>query len=306
MSLFSENTQPSVPTQHITDTLLQTADIHLHIRREDELHPQVSGNKYRKLKYNLLAAKQQGFSTLLTFGGAYSNHIVATACAAQQMGFRCIGVIRGEELAEKWRENPTLALAHQQGMRLHFVSRMAYRQKHEQAFIHQLQQQFGEFYLIPEGGTNELAVQGCAEILTPADMMHYDVVCCAVGTGGTLAGLIQAVQHVQKNPLNIMGFAVLHARSLEQDIAQLAPTGAKNWQLNFDYTCGGYAKTTAALMQFITDFTAQHGIPLEPIYTGKMLYGVYDLIQQGYFAQGTRILAIHTGGLQGRVLQKNR
>lgn len=295
MALFSTHSQP-VRTQYITDDVLQAANIHLHIRREDELHPQVSGNKYRKLKYNLLAAKQQGFSTLLTFGGAYSNHIAATACAAQQMGFRCIGVIRGEELAEKWHENPTLALAHQQGMHLHFVSRTAYRQKRQPAFIDQLHQRFGTFYLIPEGGTNELAVQGCTEILTPTDITHYDVVCCAVGTGGTLAGLIRSVQNTH---VNIIGFTALNAPSLQQDITHFIQENIANWTLNFNYTCGGYAKTTTGLMQFITHFTAQQGIPLEPIYTGKMLYGVYDLIQQGYFPKGTRILAIHTGGLQG-------
>lgn len=312
LSLFSSS-PPTVRTQTISDELLASCGITLDIRREDDIHPLVSGNKYRKLKYNLLAAKEQGLTKLVTFGGAYSNHIAATACAAQEMGFDCIGIIRGDELADKWQHNPTLALAHAQGMQLHFVSRADYRSKHETAFIDKLQQQFGAFYLIPEGGTNALAVTGCEEILSTEDVHHYDVVCCAVGTGGTLAGLINSVQHdsvQQSKPhahTQVVGFAALNAPSLQQDIENLIQPDATHWTLNFDYTFGGYAKRTDALMEFIHAFKTTHRIPLEPIYTGKMLYGIYDLARQGYFDQyaqknkqkGTRILAIHTGGLQG-------
>lgn len=295
MSFFSEKT-PEVRTQAVQDVVLQTANVLLHVRREDELHEQVSGNKYRKLKYNLLAAKAQGFTKLLTFGGAYSNHIAATAFAAREMGFECIGVIRGEEIAHKWQDNPTLCAAHEQGMQFHFVSRAAYRKKHEPDVVTALKQQFGACYVIPEGGTNSLAVKGCEEILTTDDLTQYDVVCCAVGTGGTLAGLINATQD---SGMKVIGFAAVNAPSLQQDIETLVKSDTKHWQLNFDYTFGGYAKTTSVLIEFINDFKEKNGIKLEPIYTGKMLYGIYELVQKGYFKQGSRILAIHTGGLQG-------
>ena len=184
--------------------LLREKGIHLYLKREDTIHPFISGNKYRKLKYNLLEAKKQGKETLLTFGGAFSNHIAAAAYAGHEQGIKTIGVIRGEELSNKWQDNPTLQLAHEHGMQFHFVSRSAYRLKNEPSFIQKLKEKFGDFYLLPEGGTNALAVKGCAEILTDADA-QFDYICSAVGTGGTVAGLINASLPYQ----TVLGFPAL-------------------------------------------------------------------------------------------------
>ncbi len=263
------------------------------VKREDRLHPSISGNKFRKLKYNLIAARQQDFHTLLTFGGAYSNHIAAIAAAGLEHGFQTIGIIRGEELRDKIQDNPTLQLAQAQGMQLHFISRTDYRRKSDIEFIEQLKQQFGEFYLIPEGGTNALAIQGCEEILTEEDKQAFDYICCAVGTGGTIAGIINSNSAQQK----VLGFPALKGDFLADEIRQW--TTRTNWDLCLDYHFGGYAKTTPELIQFIQNFQENTGIEIEPIYTGKMLFGIFDLIERGYFPAHSRILAIHTGGLQG-------
>ena len=269
--------------------------ISVFIKREDLLHSQISGNKFRKLKYNLIKARQLNQRTLLTFGGAYSNHIAAVAAAGHEFGFNTIGMIRGEELLGKINDNPTLRLAQQQGMRLVFISRADYRRKTEPNFIQALQNQFGEFYLIPEGGTNALAVQGCTEILTAQDKQQFDYICCAVGTGGTIAGLIESSTDQQM----VLGFPALKGDFLQAEIQQW--TQKTNWELVPGYHWGGYAKTTPALLQFVQDFYGQNGIEIEPVYTGKMLFGIFDLIQQGYFPAHSQILVIHTGGLQGNL-----
>lgn len=270
-------------------------NISVFIKREDLLHPQISGNKFRKLKYNLIKARQLNQRTLLTFGGAYSNHIAAVAAAGHEFGFNTIGIIRGEELLGKINDNPTLRLAQQQGMRLVFISRADYRRKTEPNFIQALQNQFGEFYLIPEGGTNALAVQGCTEILTAQDKQQFDYICCAVGIGGTIAGLIESSTDQQM----VLGFPALKGDFLQAEIQQW--TQKTNWELVPGYHWGGYAKTTPALLQFVQDFYGQNGIEIEPVYTGKMLFGIFDLIQQGYFPAHSQILVIHTGGLQGNL-----
>lgn len=269
--------------------------ITLSLKREDQLHQTISGNKFRKLKYNLIAARQQIFSTLLTFGGAYSNHIAAVAAAGLEHDFQTIGIIRGEELADKIQENPTLRLAQTQGMQLHFISRTDYRRKADHDFIEQLKQQFGEFYLIPEGGTNQLAIQGCEEILTEQDKQDFDYICCAVGTGGTIAGIINSSSDQQK----VLGFPSLKGDFLADEIKHW--TTRTNWDLCLDYHFGGYAKTTSELLQFIQNFQENTRIEIEPIYTGKMLFGIFDLIERGFFPANSRILAIHTGGLQGNL-----
>jgi 1-aminocyclopropane-1-carboxylate deaminase len=272
---------------------LQLPDgITLWLKRVDQVHPQVLGNKFYKLKNNLIEARRQGQQTLLTFGGAYSNHIAAVAAAGQAKGFNTIGIIRGEELADKVADNSVLAQAAAQGMQLHFVSRSHYRSKSDSAFIAELHAQFGDFYLLPEGGTNALAVQGCSEILTPQDKHDFDVLCCAVGTGGTIAGIIESSHPSQR----VLGFPALKRNFLQPDIAQW--TMRDNWDLCLDYHFGGYAKSTPALLAFVEDFQRQTGIVIEPIYTGKMLYGILDLIGQGYFPPRSRILAIHTGGVR--------
>ncbi|MDV2486394.1 1-aminocyclopropane-1-carboxylate deaminase/D-cysteine desulfhydrase [Acinetobacter johnsonii] len=279
----------TIPYQQIT-----VEGFEISIKRLDLVHPHISGNKFFKLKYNLLAAQQQGYKKLLTFGGAYSNHIAATAYAAQLFGFESLGIIRGEELASK-SLNATLNTAQQFGMQLQFVSREVYRQKQSPAYLAQLQQDYPEYYVIPEGGTNPLAIQGCAEILSDADRQNYALICCAVGTGGTIAGLIKA-SHSQQQ---VLGFSALKGDFLCREIQQL--TEKRNWQITDQYCCGGYAKTTPELLQFIRTFEQQYDIPLEQIYTGKMLLGLTDLIQQGSFPKDHRILVIHSGGLQGRL-----
>lgn len=282
--------------QGITDQqIFVDAPIQLTIRRLDQIHPQISGNKFFKLKYNFLAAQQQGKTSLITFGGAFSNHIAATAYAANRFGFQSIGIIRGEELATQ-PLNHTLATAQKLGMQLHFVSRKDYRLKDSAAYLNALEMQYPNSYIIPEGGTNAFAIQGCTEILSADDLNTYDVICCAVGTGGTITGLIEASTAQQQ----ILGFSALKGDFLSTDVVQM--TEKRNWKILDHYCCGGYAKTTIELLQFIENFEKKYQIPLESIYTGKMFLGIFDLISQHYFAKNSRLLVIHSGGLQGRSL----
>lgn len=269
--------------------------IQVHLKRTDLIHPTISGNKFYKLKNNLSEAQARGLDTLLTFGGAYSNHIAATAAAGHQYGFKTIGIIRGEELTDKIADNSTLRQAQDQGMQLHFISRSDYRRKSDFDFIAHLKSKFGEFYLIPEGGTNTLAVQGCEEILNEQDQQNFDYICCAVGTGGTIAGIINSSGDQQK----ILGFPALKGDFLFDEIKQW--TTRCHWDLCLDYHFGGYAKTTPELLEFIQLFQQQAHIEIEPIYTGKMLFGIFDLIKRDFFPVNSQILAIHTGGLQGKV-----
>ena len=281
----------------------------LFIKREDEIHPYVSGNKFRKLKYNLQEAKNQQKETLLTFGGAFSNHIVATAVAGKLAGFKTIGIVRGDELKKDFEQtlknNPTLQKAHKNGMFLQFVTRDDYRKKSTTEFHQQLKQQFGDFYLIPEGGTNSLAVKGCEEILTEDDS-KFDYICCAVGTGGTISGLINA----SNNNQTVLGFSALKGDFLQNEIRSF--TQKTNWLLQTEYHFGGYAKYNEELIDFINKFKIETGVLVDPIYTGKMVFGILDLIQKDYFDKGTKILAIHTGGIQGieginnRLKQQNK
>ncbi|GGA81532.1 1-aminocyclopropane-1-carboxylate deaminase [Flavobacterium palustre] len=266
--------------------------ISLTIKREDLLHPVVSGNKFRKLKYNLLQAKAENKKTLLTFGGAFSNHIAAVAFAAQEQGFQSIGIIRGDELSDKIESNPTLQFAQECGMQFEFVSREAYRLKNEAAFLADLQSKFGDFFLIPEGGTNLLAIKGCQEILTQQDS-EFDYVCCAVGTGGTISGIINSALSHQK----VLGFPALKGDFLQDEIRIFVQN--QNWELITDYHFGGYGKVNENLIHFINRFYIENQIPLDPVYTGKMVFGVMDLIQKDYFPAHSNILLIHTGGLQG-------
>ena len=268
------------------------SNVTLVIKREDKIHPIVSGNKFRKLKYNLLQAKAEKQHTLLTFGGAYSNHIAAVAFAGKEHGFKTIGIIRGNELQNGFAKNPTLNFAHDCGMQFDFVSRDDYRKKLEFDFVKKLTAKWGDFYSIPEGGTNELAVLGCQEILTDEDG-KFDFICCCVGTGGTVSGLINSAQPHQK----ILGFPALKGDFLTEEIRKFAAND--KWELIGDYNFGGYAKISNELVDFINRFLLETGIPLDPIYTGKMVFGVIDMIRKNYFPEKSRILMIHTGGLQG-------
>lgn len=279
------------PIQEIFDSVLDHAGVRLLIKREDLNHPMVSGNKWWKLKYNLAEARTQNKKTLLTFGGAYSNHIYATAAAAAELGFKSIGIIRGEETLPL---NSTLSFAKQQGMSLHYVSRELYRTKTSAQFMDALEQQFGDFYLIPEGGTNVLAVKGATEFAQTLNM-DFDYVCCPVGTGGTLAGLIEELPEKK-----VIGFSVLKGGEFLTEDIQALTSVKGNWKVMTDYHFGGYAKTNSTLEEFIRTFEAKHAILLDQVYTGKMMAGIYDLIQKGHFVKGNTILAIHTGGLQGK------
>lgn len=267
-------------------------DSQVFIKPEYLIHPFISGNKYRKLKYNIEAAKSQKKSTLLTFGGAYSNHIAAVAYAGKINGLQTIGIIRGEELESKVSTNPTLKLAQSCGMQLKFISREDYRNKAKPVFLEGLKSEFDDFYLIPEGGTNPLAVKGCEEILTENDA-KFDFICCSVGTGGTISGLINSSKKHQK----VLGFPALKGDFLNQDIRKFATQ--ENWELIDKYHFGGYGKIKPELITFINKFKKDFDIPLDPIYTGKMMYGVFDLLDKGFFPKDSKILAIHTGGLQG-------
>lgn len=278
-----------IQTQQI---LLPTNKVSLYVRREDLIHPFVSGNKFRKLKYNLLQAKKEGKTKLLTFGGAFSNHIAAVAAAGKEFGFETVGIIRGEELRIKVENNPTLSFAKDCGMELDFISRDTYRDREMSTFTASLKENYGDFYLLPEGGTNALAVKGCGEILTQKDT-YYTHICTAVGTGGTIAGIINTTLSNQK----IIGFPALKGTFLSDDIRKFV--NKKSWELIHDYHFGGYGKINETLIRFINGFYQDTTIPLDPIYTGKMMYGIFDLIEKGYFPNGSKILAIHTGGLQG-------
>jgi 1-aminocyclopropane-1-carboxylate deaminase len=273
--------------------IFEQFDVRLLIKREDQNHPFVSGNKWWKLKYNLEEAMKSGYTTLLTFGGAYSNHIYATAAAANELGLKSIGIIRGEE---KHPLNPTLSFAKASGMKIHYVSREVYRNKTTTSFIELLRDQFGKFYLIPEGGTNELAVKGCTEFGKQLDQkVEFDYLCLPVGTVGTIAGMINGVSESK----TIIGFPALKgATFLEDEIRKY--TLKKNWQLVYDYHFGGYAEVTNELMVFMNEFEKQFNVPLDPVYTAKLMFGIIDLIKKKFFTPGSIVLGVHTGGLQGR------
>ena len=267
-------------------------DVRLALKREDLLHPVISGNKLRKLKYTIAHVLQRSQKCMLTFGGAYSNHIAALAAAGKLNKLKTIGIIRGEELAGIYMENPTLRFAKQQGMQLVFVSRAQYALKDTPAFLKSLHENYGDFYMVPEGGTNELAVRGCTEILTPQDT-QYEYICLCTGTGGTLAGVVSSLKEHQK----AIGFSALKGTFQEQVVSKY--TSNTNYSITDAYCFGGYGKVDPALIEFINTFKKNYGIGLDPVYTGKLLYGIFDLIKKGYFNKNSRILALHTGGMQG-------
>ena len=283
--------------QQVFLPILEEKKVELFIKREDLIHPFVSGNKFRKLKYNLQEAKKLKKKALFTYGGAFSNHIVATAVAGKIAGFKTFGIIRGDELGKKLEEtleeNATLREAHNNGMKFQFVSREQYRQKSSFGFVEKMKNEWGDFYVIPEGGTNCLAVDGCEEILNKEDS-EFNYICSAVGTGGTISGLINASKKNQK----IIGFPALKGNFLSEEIKKYVGR-KKNWSLQKAYHFGGYAKHNEELITFINNFTAETGVLLDPVYTGKMLFGILDLIKKDEFTEGSKILAIHTGGIQG-------
>jgi 1-aminocyclopropane-1-carboxylate deaminase len=276
----------------IDDPLLNRYEIELWIKRDDLLHPIISGNKWRKLKYSLDHALFSGADTIVSMGGAYSNHLHALAYAGKALGLKTTGLIRGEQ-----PETLTLALSDMQnwGMELNFVSRSYYRLLRQFKGCHDLPGSKPQQYWLPEGGAQALALKGVAELVNEIDVA-YDIICAPCGTGATLAGIIDTVPE----QASVIGFAALkNAGFLQTDVESLLPRPFTNWRINLDYHFGGFAKTNTELMAFITDFEFKTGIPLEPVYTGKMLYALYDLIAKHSFKPGHRIIAVHTGGLQG-------
>jgi 1-aminocyclopropane-1-carboxylate deaminase len=298
------------PIQEIQHPTLKEANVRLLIKREDLNHPYVTGNKWWKLKYNLAETERLQHKTILTFGGAFSNHVYATAAAAHELNLKSIGIIRGEETLPL---NPTLTFALSKNMRLHYVDRQTYRMRNDPEFIDRLHHAYGDFYMIPEGGSNTLAVKGAYEFSKLLDI-EYDYLCCSVGTGGTLAGLIAGL----KNQKHIIGFSSLKNGSfLKEEIENLitdfrtlygptlgwAENNSKNvygnWELETSYHHGGYGKVTKDLLLFLQEVEEKTSIRFDPIYTGKMLFGIIDRAKKGMFKPGSSILAVHTGGLQG-------
>lgn len=280
------------PIEEIVDERLERRGVTVYMKRDDLIHPSVPGNKWRKLKYNLEAARNEGRKTLLTFGGAFSNHVYAVANAGHIYGFQTIGIIRGEEHLPL---NPVLAHAVECGMQLRYESRERYREKGSDAYITELRSLVGDdFYLLPEGGTNELAVKGAAEVVDEIDV-PADVVCCACGTGGTLAGLVVGL--ARRGQGAALGVAALKgAGFLRPEIQGLVGEASAPWDLSLDFHCGGFAKVTPELLGFIADFEERHEIVLDPIYTGKMMLGLFKMAEQGRWSEGMSIVAIHTGG----------
>ena len=315
MNLDILNIAPS-PIELIENPIFDKYGVRVYVKRDDLIHPSVQGNKWRKLKYNLMKIKELNISSLLTFGGAFSNHIHATAAAGQFFGINTIGIIRGEKTVPL---SNTLIFAEKHGMKLHFVSREEYKNK--TALTHALNDKFGDVYVLPEGGTNDLAVMGSKEIVKEINQQIFpqpDFLAVACGTGGTIAGMIKAANEKQ----TIIGFAVLKGDFLHKDVSNIlnlkgdtiifeskndeslkksdiSSQNHLNWSINNDYHFGGYAKFNPELIEFINRFKALHGISLDPIYTGKMFFGLFDLIKKGYFPRGSTIVAVHTGGLQG-------
>jgi 1-aminocyclopropane-1-carboxylate deaminase len=303
-------TYTSTPIQEIQHSVLKEAKVRLLIKREDLNHPFVTGNKWWKLKYNLEEVERLQKKTILTFGGAFSNHIYATAAATQELNLKSIGIIRGEETPPL---NATLAFASSCNMKLQYVDRETYRIKNDPEFIDRLYQTYGDFYMIPEGGSNALAVKGAYDFSKLLDF-DYNYLCCSVGTGGTLAGLIAGL----KNQKHIIGFSSLKNGSfLRGEIENLladfrtlydpalgwAENNSKNvygnWELETSYHHGGYGKVTKDLLLFLQEIEEKTSVRFDPIYTGKMLFGIIDRAKKGMFKPGSSILAIHTGGLQG-------
>ncbi|MDJ0363557.1 pyridoxal-phosphate dependent enzyme [Hymenobacter sp. H14-R3] len=286
--------------QAIPHPAARRAGVRLLLWRDDLRHPELPGNKARKLKYNLLQAKAECFAHLLTFGGAYSNHLAAVATAGRLYGFATTGLVRGEAHEPL---NPTLARCCADGMALHYLDRTTYRRRAEPAFLANVQQQFGPAYLLPEGGTNVLALKGVGELIAELRQhTDFDAVAVAAGTGGTLAGLVLGLDE-SGYLARAIGVAALKGADFlreEVDALTLAATGRRlpSYELHTGYHFGGYAKLPPELRAFIRVFQADYGVLLDPIYTGKLLFGVLDLIEKGHFASGSTVVAVHTGGLQ--------
>ncbi|MDG2139725.1 MAG: pyridoxal-phosphate dependent enzyme [Flavobacteriales bacterium] len=284
-----------IETHEIFNSMYKDANVKVSIKRLDLIDSEVSGNKYFKLKYNIEEAISKSFDTVLTFGGAFSNHILATSIIANNNNLSSIGVIRGEEHSPL---NNTLQKAVNNGMKLVYISRNKYKLKESKEFLSSIKNIYGNPYIIPEGGTNKLAIKGASNIINNYE--KYDYICCPVGTGGTISGIINASDINQ----HILGFVALGGyKKLQKDIALW--TNKDNWTLVDKYNFGGYAKFNEGLVDFIDEFYLVNNIPLDLMYTAKMVYGVDDLIKRRKIADSS-VLIIHTGGLQGNVGMNDR
>ena len=263
----------------------------LSVLRLERIHPAAPGNKWYKLRYNLLEATAAGHRTVLTFGGPWSNHIAATAATCRTAGMKCIGVIRGEEPAV-WSD--TLADARAEGMTLDFVSRARYAHKDDPQFIRELHERHGEFYLVPEGGNNPEGIRGCREILSGVPLERFTHIALPVGTGATFRGVADTAGSEQK----VWGFSAVK-RTPDPALEQFCSRSPERLRIITDYTFGGFARVTPALLAFMQEFLRAHGVLLDFVYTAKMMYGITEMARTGALGPGDHVLAIHTGGLQG-------
>jgi 1-aminocyclopropane-1-carboxylate deaminase len=278
------------PLVELHDERLEPYGVRLYLKRDDLIHPEVPGNKWRKLKYNLTAAREQGHTRLLTFGGAFSNHIRAAAAAGHYLGFSTIGVIRGEEHRPL---NESLGYAVSRDMRLIYMDRSTYRRKTDPDVLAALVDEFGPCFVVPEGGSNALGVQGCVELPGEIDI-NFDVICCASGTGGTLAGVAAGLHERSQRAL---GFAALKGgQFLDDEVRRLQREAfgsvTSNWSIDYDFHFGGYARRTAALDAFIADFEDRHHVTLDWVYEAKMMHGIFARVAERVFPAGTSIVAV--------------
>jgi|SRR5690606_17909737 len=278
------------PVEELSFPLFKEKGLRLFIKRDDLIHPFISGNKWRKLKYILRKALQEKKNHLVTFGGAWSNHLLASACAAAKFGFKITGIVRGEEV-----NNSTLFLCRMFGMQLRFVSRENYRDK--KSLFDFFYKTDTHSFFIDEGGASEEAALGCAELINELEE-NYSHIFCACGTGTTAAGIINGIASQQYSS-RFHGIPVLKNGGFIRTEIQNYLKADSIFELHTGYDFGGYAKTSAELLEFIKNFSSRTGILIDPVYTGKMLFAIFDLAAKDYFKKGDKILAIHTGGLFG-------
>ncbi|MEL6988170.1 MAG: pyridoxal-phosphate dependent enzyme [Bacteroidota bacterium] len=279
------------PIQKVRTQLTDKFKIEFHVKRDDLIHPHISGNKWRKLSENISYMQRKNKEGILSFGGAHSNHLYALAAAGKHLGFKTIGLVRGEEVS-----NATLAYCGSTGMHLKYVDRTTYRQKEDPSFMEVLQSQYPNYFLVPEGGANSLGRKGCKVIMDEINSTGaYNYIFLAAGTGTTAAGMIPFL--MDSTQLGII--PVLKGGWMKEAIEKVMEKSIpKNTHFFNDYHFGGYAKKNDELMEFINGFTLETGIPIEYVYTGKLFYGVMDLVKQGYFKEGSRVLVYHSGGLR--------
>ncbi|WP_428330261.1 1-aminocyclopropane-1-carboxylate deaminase/D-cysteine desulfhydrase [Mucilaginibacter sp.] len=285
------------PIHQIKNKLFDEKGLKVFIKRDDLIHPIISGNKWRKLKYILKRAQTENKNHLVTFGGAYSNHLLATAAAAAKFGFMCTGIVRGEEV-----ENDTLFLCRLHGMKLLYIDRESYRDK--PALFQKYFADDTDAFFIDEGGSSIDGAKGCSELINELTQT-YDHIFCACGTGTTAAGIINGIrQHQLKTQFNAVP-VFKNGDFIRDEINQFL-TSPTDYALHSGYHFGGYGKADETLIAFIKQFVAETGILIEPVYTGKMLYAIYDLAAKDHFSPGSSILAIHSGGIWGLLGMKNK